>query len=47
MAGLMAQHFTFALEDKENPIGSPAFVLVDVTELPIGANTWGTIERFG
>jgi hypothetical protein len=36
----MAQNFTFAIEDKEDPIGSPAFALVDLTESLIGANTW-------
>ena len=36
----MADHYTFVLEDKEEPIGTPKYVFVDLTHPLIGANTW-------
>ena len=34
----MAQ-YTFAIEDKEEPIGTPKFVFVDLTDPLVGVNT--------
>ena len=36
----MADHYTFAIEDREAPVGSPRFVFVDLTHPLFGANTW-------
>lgn len=36
----MADQYTFAIEDTKEPIGTPRFVLVDLTHPFLGANTW-------
>jgi hypothetical protein len=36
----VADQYTFAIEDKKEPIGTPKFILVDLTHPLLGANTW-------